>query len=226
MDIFLWILYTLLERWPFGLLWANTCLRDVYRMRRVLKNILEAHCMRSAVPVLVILSLTHANKNIIKIFSLYFLASVSDQFCGNNVLFPLFWTKLWAPVSSQRPSSPVKNIPCEESEMRYLKSQHVYCVEAELWNFKSQNILCAEMELQVTEYSACGISLAPYAVAKMTRVRRDHRPLGQSHLGGAVIYCSIFTSQDSQFTVHDVCVFSQILSSSNKSADVWQGSGH
>ena len=36
--------------------------------------------------------------------SLYFLASLSDQFCGNKVLFPLFWTKLWAPVRSQRPS--------------------------------------------------------------------------------------------------------------------------
>ena len=46
------------------------------------------------------------------------------------------------------------------------------------------------MELQVTEYSACGISLVPYAMARMERVRRGHRPLGQSHLGGAVIYCS------------------------------------
>ena len=61
-------------------------------------------------------------------------------------------------------------------------------MEAELWNFKSQNILCAEVDLQVTEYmySACGISLA-----RLTRVSRDHRPLGQSHLGDAVIYCSI-----------------------------------
>ena len=64
-------------------------------------------------------------------------------------------------------------------------------MEAELWNFKSQNILCAEVKLQVTEYSACGISLVPYAMTRMTRVRRGHRPLGQSHLGGAVIYCSI-----------------------------------
>ena len=63
-------------------------------------------------------------------------------------------------------------------------------MEAELWNFKSQNILCAEVELQVTEYSACGMSLVPYAVARMTRVRRDHRPLGQSHFGDAVIYRS------------------------------------
>ena len=62
MDIFLGTLYTLLERLPFGLLWSNTCLRDVYRTRRVLKCILEAHFMRSAVPVLVILSLTHANQ--------------------------------------------------------------------------------------------------------------------------------------------------------------------
>ena len=47
------------------------------------------------------------------------------------------------------------------------------------------------MELQVTEYSACGTSLVPFAMARMTRVRRGHRPLGQSHLGCAVIYCSI-----------------------------------
>ena len=60
-------------------------------------------------------------------------------------------------------------------------------MEAELWNFKSQNILWAEMELQVTEYSVCGISFVPSAMARMTRVRRGHRPLGQSHLCGAVI---------------------------------------
>ena len=123
--------------------------------------------------------------------SLYFLASLSDHFCGNKVLFPLIWTKLWAPVSSQRPSPPVKNIPCAESELRYLKTQHIHCVEADLWNFMSQNILCADVELQVTEYSACGTSLVPYAMARMTRVCRGHRPFGQSQLGGAVIYCSI-----------------------------------
>ena len=64
-------------------------------------------------------------------------------------------------------------------------------MEAELWNFKSGNVLCAEPEIQVTEYSACGIYLVPYAMARMTQERRGHRPLGQSHLGGAVIYCSI-----------------------------------
>ena len=47
------------------------------------------------------------------------------------------------------------------------------------------------MELQVTEYSACGISLVPNAMARMARERRGHRPLDQSHLGGVVIYCSI-----------------------------------
>ena len=41
-------------------------------------------------------------------------------------------------------------------------------MEEELWNFKSQNILCAEVELQVTEYSACGISLVPYSMARNT----------------------------------------------------------
>ena len=63
-----------------------------------------------------------------------------------------------------------------------------------MWNFKSQNILCAEADLQVTDYSACGISLVPYAMARMTRERRDHRPLGQSHLGSVVIYCSILAT--------------------------------
>ena len=85
-----------------------------------------------------------------------------------------------------------------------------------MWNFKSQNILCAEVELQVTDYSACVISLVPYAMARMTRVRRGHSPLGQSHLGGVVIYCSILAVAPNGI----FCVFSQILTSSNKSADV------
>ena len=147
-------------------------------------------------------------KNIVKSCSLYFLTSLSDQFCGNKVLFTLFWTKLWAPVNSQRPSSPVKNIPCAESELRYLKSQHIHYVEAELWNFKSQNILCAEVELQVAEYSACGISLVPYAMTRMTRVRRGHRPLGRTHLGGAVVYCSILAVTPTGIFL---CVFSDII---------------
>ena len=80
---------------------------------------------------------------------------------------------------------------------------------------ESQNSLCAETELQVTEYSACGISLVPYAMARMTRERRGHRPLGQSswrcfyllfHLGSGPYW--------------DLCLFSPLLSSSNKSADV------
>ena len=91
-----------------------------------------------------------------------------------------------------------------------------------LCNFKSQNTLCAEVELQVTEYSACGISLVPHAMARMTRVRRGQGPLGQSHLGSAVIYCSILVVAPTGLD----CVFSQLLSSSNKSADVLQGSGH
>ena len=70
--------------------------------------------------------------------------------------------------------------------------------------FKSHNVLCAEVELQVTEYSACGISLVPHAMARMTQVRRGHRPLGQSHLGGAVIYCSILAVAPTGI----LCVFS------------------
>ena len=74
------------------------------------------------------------------------------------------------------------------------------------WNFKSQNILCAEVELQVTEGSVCGISLVPCAMARMTRVCRGHSPLGQSHLGGAVIYCAILSVTLTRM----FCVFSQI----------------
>ena len=86
-----------------------------------------------------------------------------------------------------------KNIRCAEAELRNLKSQHILHVEAELWNFKSQNILFAEAELQVTAYFACGISLVPYAMARRTRERRAAGSW-VSHLGGAVIYCSILAA--------------------------------
>ena len=70
-----------------------------------------------------------------------------------------------------------------------LKSQHSLYVEAELWNFKSQNILFGEADLQVTEYSRCGIPLVPYAMVRKTDMGAQGRmPLGQSHLGGAIIY--------------------------------------
>ena len=74
------------------------------------------------------------------------------------------------------------------------------------------------MKFQVTEYSVCGISLAPYAITQImvTREIRDHSPLGQSHLGGAVIYCSILAVAITGI----FCVISLLLSSSNKSADV------
>ena len=48
MDIFLGTWYTV--RKVTFLVLSNTCIRDVYRTRRVLKYILEAHFMRSAVP--------------------------------------------------------------------------------------------------------------------------------------------------------------------------------
>ena len=57
MDIFLGTWYTFVRKDTFLAL-SNTCLRDIYRTRRVQKYILEA-----AVPVLVILSLTPANQN-------------------------------------------------------------------------------------------------------------------------------------------------------------------
>ena len=45
-------------------------------------------------------------------------------------------------------------------------------------NVKSQNIQCAEAKIPVTEYFAYGISLVPYAIARMTRERRGHMPHG------------------------------------------------
>ena len=162
--------------------------------------------MRSAVLVLVILSLTYANRKYRKDFVAYtFWHHYRTNFV--ETMFFSHYSKLWAPVSSQRSSPPAKNIPCAESELRYLKLQHIHYVEAEPWNFKSQNILCAEVELRVTEYSACGISLVPYAMARMTRVRRGHRSLGPSHLGGAVIYCSILAVAPTGI----FCGFSQIF---------------
>ena len=217
MDIFPGTLYTLLERLPFCLPWSNTCLRDVYRTRRVLKCILEAHFMRSAVPVLVILSLTHANQKYRKNVVAYtfwhhyrtnfvetkFFSHYSEPSCG---LQSVVNARPPPPPPPPPRPPPVNNIPCADSELRYIKLQHVHYVEAELWHFKSQNIL----------------HVVPYAMARMPWVRRGHRPLSQSHLGGAVIYCSILAVAPTGI----FCVFSQILSSSNKSADVWQGSGH
>ena len=150
---------------------------------------------------LVILSLTHANQKYRKNIVAY---TFWHHYRTN---FPTILNQVvGSKVSSQRPSPPVKNTPCAESELRYLKSQHIHYVEAELWNFKSQNILCVEVELQVTEYSACGISLVPYAMARMTQVRSGHRPFGQSHLGtyllfhlGGGPYCDF------------LCVFSDII---------------
>ena len=74
------------------------------------------------------------------------------------------------------------------------------------------------MKLQVTEYSVCGMSLFPDAMARImvTLESRDHSPLGQNHLGGAVIYCSILAVAITGI----FCVISLLLSSSNKSADV------
>ena len=65
--------------------------------------------MRSTVPILVISSLTHANQKYRKNLVAYiFLHPYRTNFVKTKVLFPLFWTKLWALVSSQRPSPPVK----------------------------------------------------------------------------------------------------------------------
>ena len=77
------------------------------------------------------------------------------------------------------------------------------------------------MELQVIEYSACVISLVPYAMARMTRVRRGHSPLGQSHLGGAVTYCSILAVAPTIFFFFSC--FLRYYHAVTKPADVCQG---
>ena len=74
------------------------------------------------------------------------------------------------------------------------------------------------MRLQVTEYSVCGIFLVPDATTRIMVALEssNHSPLGQSHLGGAVIYCSTLAVAITGI----LCVISLLLSSSNKSADV------
>ena len=70
MDIYLRNVYIVrkVTSAPTFFTYSNTCLRDVYRTRRVLKIDFEALYMRSAVPpVLVILPPTHANKHIVEI---------------------------------------------------------------------------------------------------------------------------------------------------------------
>ena len=67
-----------------------------------------------------------------------------------------------------------------------------------------------EAELEVTEYSRCGISLVPNAMVRKTWERRAKgcRPLGQSHLGGVIIYW--------RWHIWDLFLFSPLLSSGNK----------
>ena len=90
--------------------------------------------------------------------------------------------------------------------------QRLNCGTAELQDKEYSVCGSRTAELKVTAYSLCGSGtvelLVPYAMARMIRERRGRRPMGQSHLGGAVIYCS---------TLGFLCV---LLSSSNKSADV------
>ena len=142
-------------------------------------------------------------KNIV---SLYF-GIIIGPILWKQSSFPTILNQVRTPVSSQRPSTPVKNIPCAESELRYLKSQHIHCVEAKLWNFKSQNILCAKVELQVTEYSACGIFLVPSAMARMTRVRRATGPWVK-----AILKVQLFTVPSWRWPILGfLCVFSDII---------------
>ena len=78
------------------------------------------------------------------------------------------------------------------------------------------------MELQVTEYSECGSGTSSHRIFCVWNISGSlcngpndtsaQGPLGQSHLGGAVIYCSILAVDPTEI----FCVFSQILSCSNK----------
>ena len=119
-----------------------------------------------------------------------------------------------------------QRMTCAESELQNLKSQHILYVEAELWNFKSQNMLCAEAELQVTENSAWGICLVPYAMARMTRERWGNKPLSQSDLGSAVIYCSILAVAPTGICVSFLCYYQAVKNqlTYDKNSDIRQTS--
>ena len=124
MDIFLGTWYTVRK---VTLAW----LRDVYRTRRVLKYTLETHFMRSAVPVLVILSLTQANQTYRKI--LCAKAELRDLkpklLCGSGTAerqVAVYF--LCGSGTTGLPSI----IPCAEAECQTLSSNNILCAEAEL----------------------------------------------------------------------------------------------
>ena len=84
------------------------------------------------------------------------------------------------------------------------------------------------MELQVTEYSVCGRGSSSHKIfcewnisgsicndPNGTRAQ-GQQASGQSHLGGAAVYCYILAVAPNGI----LCVFSPLLSSSNKSVDV------
>ena len=101
-----------------------------------------------------------------------------------------------------------KNIPCAEAEWRHLKVT-AYS------SFGSGTV-----ELQVTEYSVCGSGTASHSIFCVWNISgslcngpkdagaQGRRPLDQSHLGGAVIYCSILAVAPTGFFVF---VFSVII---------------
>ena len=152
MDIFLETVYALFERLPFGLLWSNTCLRDGYRTRRVLKCILEAHFMRSAVPVLVILSLTHANpkyrKNLVSYtFWLHYRTNFVE-------------TKLFSHYSD--PSCGLQSVV----NARLPGNEYSVCGIRTAVLKDTAHSLCGSgtVELQVTEYSVCGSGTSSHRI--------------------------------------------------------------
>ena len=121
-------------------------------------------------------------KHIVKIFSLYFLASLPDQFCGNKVLFPLFYS---TPVSRGKEYS-----VCGIKTAVFKVTAHSLCGSG-------------TVELQVTEYAVCGSGTSLHRIFCVWNISgslcngqndmsaQGPQALGSKPSGGAVIYCSI-----------------------------------
>ena len=108
--------------------------------------------MRSAVPVLVILSLTHANQKYRKNLLVYtFLASLSDQFCGNKVLSHYSepsWG-LQSVVNARRPDKEYSVCGIRTAVFKVIA--HPLCGSG-------------TVQLQVTEYSVCGSGTSSHRI--------------------------------------------------------------
>ena len=153
--------------------------------------------MRSAVPVLVILSLTHANQKYSK-----------------NLVGYTFWhhyrsnfveTKFFSHHSE--PSCGIQSVV----NARLPRKEYSVCgIRTAVLKITAHS-LCGSgtVELQVTEYSVCGSGTSSHRIFCVWNISgslcngpndtsaQGHRLLGQSRLGGAVIYCSILAAASS-----------------------------